>query len=70
MRGALWGPLFGQIALIPAALLVSMPVAGVSVPICTGSGGIRTLPLPVKPAPETPCCAKGCHVGGSRKRRI
>jgi len=42
------------------------------VPICAGANSQRTIELPIPGGParsqESPCCAKGCHSSGSRKK--
>lgn len=67
---------FSLVALVPAALNLSVPAAGATllVPFCTGDGLIHMVRVPVggDQAPGSQpatCCAKGCH-GGSRKRLL
>jgi len=66
--------MFALVALVPAAVSAAAPSRrGVlTVLICTGDGSVRQASIPAGPeAPGsggTPCCAKGCHTGGSRKR--
>lgn len=66
---------FGLVALIPAALNVSAAAsaATLTMPLCTGDGQVRLVEVPLEQAPgpgknQGPCCAKGCHAGGSRKK--
>ncbi len=67
--------LLGLAALLPAALNAG-PVAAraILVQLCSGSGEARLVAMPLgNGAPQpgdgaAPCCAKGCHTGGSRKR--
>ena len=59
--------LFGLAAILPAALGLAAPARAVTTVLCSG----RTVELPVPlrdPQPDTPCCAKACHTGQSRKR--
>ncbi len=73
MRGRL-AAIFALVALLPAGVnAAAVPRSGVlAVLICTGDGSVRTASIPAGPdAPGgggVPCCAKGCHTGGSRKR--
>jgi len=66
--------LTGLLALFPAALGSSAASATValSVPLCVGGGAGATMLIPVAPsplpAPDNPCCQKGCHAAGQRKR--
>ena len=67
--------LFGLAALLPVALNAGPATAGsITMILCTGDGLSRILTIPMsqgKPAPadeNSPCHAKGCHAGGSRKR--
>lgn len=65
------GLLFALLALLPVALHAA-PMAGSSmlVPICTGDGQTRLVPLPggdKEPVPQQDC-VKGCHGGSTRKR--
>ncbi len=68
------GSTFGLVAMIPAALAITPAAASASLTmmICTGDGTTQTVVLPLKRSPASPshqpCCAKGCHAGGSRKR--
>jgi len=68
---------FSLVALLPAALNLSVPAPGSTllVPFCTGDGLIHMVQVPVdgqqvpgKDSSAT-CCAKGCHSGSSRKRQ-
>jgi hypothetical protein len=65
---------FGLIALVPTILSPATASANVlQMQICTGDGRTRTLtiPLPSRAPPgegDSPCCVKGCHTSGSRKR--
>ena len=65
---------FGLIALLPAILSPATATASVlQMQICSGDGQTRVLPIPVGPrvppgGGDSPCCVKGCHAGGSRKR--
>jgi hypothetical protein len=65
---------FGLIALLPAILSPATVSANVlQMQICTGDGQTRVLAIPLTPsAPpgegDSPCCVKGCHASGSRKR--
>ena len=63
--------LFALLAILPAAFSAAIPARahGLTVVLCSG----RTIELPVNrmpgaPADDTPCCAKACHTGQSRKR--
>lgn len=65
--------IFALTTLAPAALHAA-PVAAngaMLVPICTGDGQTRLVPLPSggkdQPDPQRDC-VKGCHAGSSRKR--
>ena len=66
---------FSLVSLLPAALNLSAPaMAGtLMMPLCTGDGQVRMVPVPGG-APKAPlggdngCCAKGCHSSSSRKR--
>lgn len=65
--------LFGIIALAPVALAITPASASpvLHLAICAGTDNARTItvPLPGKPSGgDEPCCVKGCHAGGSRKR--
>jgi hypothetical protein len=65
--------LFAIIALMPAALAVTPASASpvLHLAICSGTEAARSIdvPLPGKPAGNgEPCCMKGCHAGGNRKR--
>ena len=67
---------FGLMALVPAAMNVSAAAAGASilVPVCTGDGQVHMMNVPVDGnqgpgSANSPCCAKGCHSGSSRKRQ-
>jgi hypothetical protein len=64
--------LFGLVAMIPATLYAGQAAAMLTVPICTGDGQVHSITIPMTPsAPgkeQSPCCAKGCHSGNSRKR--
>jgi hypothetical protein len=71
--------LFAMIAMVPAGVLAAVPARSgtLVVPLCAGDGAARTIAIPLAPdgvpggAPgkgDTPCCAKGCHTGSSRKR--
>jgi hypothetical protein len=66
--------LFGIVALLPAALLPGMAQARMlSVRLCSGAGVGQTVSIPIAPGEPSrgggdPCCVKGCHAGGSRKR--
>ncbi|MCZ8322504.1 MAG: hypothetical protein ACK442_09775 [Novosphingobium sp.] len=71
MRNA--GLAFGLLALVPVALHAVPAAAGAAmlVPICTGDGQTRLVPLPGGDRDEAPPqtdCVKGCHGGPSRKR--
>jgi hypothetical protein len=65
---------FGLIALLPA--IMSPATASANMPqmqICSGDGQTRVLSIPLAPRvppgeSDSPCCVKGCHSGGSRKR--
>jgi hypothetical protein len=67
--------ILGLAALLPAALNTG-PVAArsIMVQLCIGTGEASSVAMPLgKGAPQpgdgaTPCCAKACHTGGSRKR--
>ena len=66
--------LFGLAALLPAASGPA-PVRRRQSPChcCSNDGQTRPLTIPLdRNAPpgsgDGPCCAKGCHTGGSRKR--
>ena len=65
---------FSLIALLPAILSPATASANVSLmQICSGDGKPRTLAIPLGPrvppgGGDSPCCVKGCHAGGSRKR--
>ncbi|MEN9683883.1 MAG: hypothetical protein RIQ99_1232 [Pseudomonadota bacterium] len=69
---------FSLIALVPAALGLSVPAAGATllVPFCTGDGLVHMVQVPVNGQtapgkdPSGTCCAKGCHGGSSRKRSV
>ena len=69
-------PLFALIAITPAALATSPAAATqvLAVSICNGDGVTRTVSLPVPHKPsrngDDPCCMKGCHAGGNRKRIV
>ena len=65
--------LLGLLALLPAALNTSPAQAGgLSIPVCTGDGQVRSVTVPL-PSGELPgrdqpgCCAKGCHTGSRKK---
>lgn len=65
--------LFGIVALLPAALAITPASASpvLHLAICSGTDAARTIdiPLPGKPGGNgEPCCLKGCHAGGNRKR--
>ena len=71
--------LLALVALIPAALNAAPAAAAAAagrallVPVCTGTGMTRMVPLPggTGEAPQgdpAGFCVKGCHAGGSRKR--
>lgn len=70
--------LFGALALLPAMIGPLRAEARMLVaPICAGIGGgggsgTTAIPLPARDAPpgppQGPCCAKGCHSDGKRKR--
>lgn len=67
--------LFSLFALVPAAVSAAAPAGGggLAVLLCTGDGSVRAVTIPIgpegpAPAGDTPCCAKGCHTGSSRKR--
>ena len=67
--------LFALVALVPAATNAGPALAlpgGLMMPICSGDGQVRMVPLPgggEQPAPDnSPCCTKACHSGSSRKR--
>lgn len=65
--------MFALVAIFPAALNPAIPAQAETHTITTVlcSGRTVELPLPSQPgtpAPETPCCAKACHTGSSRKR--
>ncbi|MBV1691943.1 hypothetical protein KRR38_30825 [Novosphingobium sp. G106] len=68
-----WRTVFALLSLGPAALTATVPAAmAVSAPTCAGGYRVAIIPFaPGAPAREgtQPCCAKGCHTGGSRKRR-
>ncbi len=58
------------LAMIPA-MVGPLPLAARSIVVPLCSGGVTTIPLDPPAAPgtgTTPCCAKGCHTGSSRKR--
>lgn len=64
---------FGLVALLPMALATSPAQAGtMTLMICTGNGPARSIevPLPGKPLRQgdEPCCMKGCHSAGNRKK--
>ena len=64
----------GLIALLPAILSPATASANMlQMQICGGDGQTRTLAIPLAPRVppgegDSPCCVKGCHAGGSRKR--
>ena len=65
--------LFALAALLPAMFGTGPAAARVlSVAVCTGDGAVRTVEVPLGPAPlqgeGKPCCNKGCHASCSRKR--
>ncbi|PLK24361.1 hypothetical protein [Novosphingobium sp. TH158] len=66
--------IFALVALGPAAFSTGPAAAsaGLVVPICAGANSQRTIELPIPGGParsqESPCCAKGCHSSGSRKK--
>ena len=69
------GSIFALIAIMPVALAVGPVAAGtLRVPICTGDATGRTLYVPVPGklprGQDDPCCVKGCHAGGNRKRIV
>ena len=62
-------------ALVPAGVNAAVPASSgtLSILICTGDGAVRHMAIPAEPqgptpAGDTPCCAKGCQTGSSRKR--
>ena len=65
---------FGLIALLPAILSPATASASVlQMQICSGDGQTRILTIPLAPRTppgegDSPCCVKGCHTDGSRKR--
>jgi hypothetical protein len=65
---------FALIALLPATLSPAAVSANVlQMQICSGDGQTRVLAIPLGPRVppgegDSPCCVKGCHAGGSRKR--
>ena len=65
---------FSLVSLLPAALNLSAPASagGLMMPLCTGDGQVRMVPVPGAPkAPlggDNGCCAKGCHSSSNRKR--
>lgn len=65
---------FGLIALLPAILNpVPASASVLQMQICSGDGQTRVLTIPLGPRTppgegDSPCCVKGCHAGGSRKR--
>lgn len=62
--------LFGLAALIPAAFAPTPASArGMTMLICSGDGIVRSIELPLPSNSESaPCCVKGCHSGGTRKK--
>lgn len=62
--------LFGLAALIPAAFAPTpLAARGMTMLICSGDGVVRSVEIPLPEGPEpAPCCVKGCHSGGSRKK--
>jgi hypothetical protein len=66
------GLLVGLLALVPAAVNASAPASTtIMAPTCTGAFQAVTIPVnPIAPVQQDgqPCCAKGCHANGSRKR--
>ena len=68
--------IFALVAITPVALAVS-PVpaaAALRLPLCSGNQLGRTIDIPI-PArqhkgQDDPCCVKGCHAGGNRKRIV
>ena len=65
---------FGLIALLPAISSPAIASANMlQVQVCSGDGQTRTLAIPQAPRVppgegDSPCCVKGCHTDGSRKR--
>jgi len=62
---------FALVALLPAMMLnpVASQARAMDVPLC--GGGVLSVPLGGQNVPgggDSPCCAKGCHTGSSRKR--
>lgn len=66
---------FALLALLPAAFGTGPAAARtLTMAICTGDGVVRTVEVPLggapEPAPDKPCCNKGCHSSCSRKRSL
>lgn len=62
--------LFAGMALIPA-ILGPLPAQARQLTVALCGGGALTIPAGGPTAPgqgNSPCCAKGCHTGQSRKR--
>lgn len=62
--------LFGLAALVPAAFAPTpLAAKGMTMLICSGDGVVRSIELPLPSNSEpAPCCVKGCHSGGTRKK--
>jgi hypothetical protein len=67
--------LLSLLALAPLALNVPAAAAEtILMPLCTGDGQVRMIPLagggPAPTGSGNGCCIKGCHAGSCRKKSL
>lgn len=68
------GVLFALAALFPAAAGTGPAPRTIIAKLCSSGGAAQTVTIPLDRSlpgsggENAPCCAKGCHAGGSRKR--